>query len=92
VQIGAYRSAGQVETAWDRAHKRFGLAALEPLSTTVSIPGRGTFHRLSVSGFETARQASQVCGTIRAKGGACFVRVTAGDAPVRWASRASARG
>ncbi len=92
VQIGAYRSAGQVETAWDRAHKRYDLAELEPLSTTVTIPGRGTFHRLSVSGFETPREASQVCGTIRAKGGACFVRVTAGDAPVRWASRASARG
>lgn len=91
VQIGAYRNALQVEQAWGRALKRYGFANNEPLSTTVNIPGRGTFHRLAVAGFEHPAQASSLCQTIRAKGGACFVRATAGDAPVQWASRNTRR-
>jgi cell division septation protein DedD len=91
VQIGAYRNALQVEQAWGRALKRYGFANNEPLSTTVSIPGRGTFHRLAVAGFQYPAQASNLCQTIRAKGGTCFVRATAGDAPVQWASRYTRR-
>ena len=88
VQIGAYRTAGGAEKAWASAIGRYPLAAERvPMSTTVSIPGKGTFHRLSVSGFETRAEAIRLCGSIRAKGGTCFVRETAGDAPVRWASR-----
>jgi len=51
------------------------------------MPGRGTFHRLSVAGFDSRDEASRVCQSVRAKGGACFVRAVAGDAPVQWASR-----
>ena len=92
VQLGAYRSARQVETAWAGAARKYRFdAASQPLSTTVAIPGRGTFHRLSVSGFGTHSEAARLCGTIRAKGGACFVRANAGDAPVRWASRYARR-
>jgi Flp pilus assembly protein TadD len=92
VQLGAYSSPAAVEKAWGDAYKRYPLAAERvPVSTTVSIPGKGIFHRLSVSGFETQGEAVRLCGTIRAKGGACFVRESAGDTPVRWASRASSR-
>ena len=89
VQIGAFKSAIQTERAWAEAQKRYSIADREPLSTTVSIPGKGTFHRLSVSGFDTAGTAGSFCRSIKAKGGACFVRSTAGDAPVQWASRKS---
>lgn len=92
VQLGAYRTPAGVEKAWAEANKRYPLAAERlPVSTTVSIPGKGLFHRLSVSGFETQGEAVRLCGAIRAKGGACFVRGVAGDAPVRWASRSSRR-
>ena len=92
VQLGAYSTPAGVEKAWVEANKRYPLAAVRlPVSTTVSIPGKGTFHRLSVSGFETQSEAVRLCGVIRAKGGACFVRAVAGDAPVRWASQASRR-
>jgi hypothetical protein len=67
--------------------KRFGFAELTPLSTTVQVPGRGTLHRLSVAGFASRDAAGRTCRSIRAKGGACFVRTVAGDAPARWASR-----
>jgi hypothetical protein len=69
--------------------KRFGFNDLTPLSTTVTVPGRGTFHRLSVAGFASREAAGRTCRSIQAKGGACFVRTVAGDAPVRWASRYS---
>jgi hypothetical protein len=67
--------------------KRFAFAELTPLSTTVSVPGRGTLHRLSVAGFASRSAAASTCRTIQARGGACFVRTVAGDSPVRWASR-----
>jgi len=87
VQIGAYSSPAGVE----RAYRRYGLSGHQPRSTTVSIPGKGKFHRLSVAGFESHADASKICASVRAHGGACFVRATAGDAPVRWASRYDGR-
>jgi len=87
VQLGAYSSSSSVERAWAQMLKRFGFADLTPLSTTVSIPGRGTLHRLSVAGFASREAAGRTCRSIQSKGGACFVRTVAGDAPVRWASR-----
>jgi Flp pilus assembly protein TadD len=87
VQLGAYSSPSSVERAWAQMMKRFAFAEMTPLSTTVSVPGRGTLHRLSVAGFASRSAAASTCRTIQAKGGACFVRTVAGDAPVRWASR-----
>jgi Flp pilus assembly protein TadD len=92
VQIGAFKTPGQAERAWVEAEKRYSLAGREPLGTTVDIKGRGRFHRLSVAGFDTSSEAQAFCGSIKAKGGACFVRTTAGDAPVQWASRSSRHG
>jgi Flp pilus assembly protein TadD len=91
VQLGAYSSSVAVERAWAQMMKRFGVADLTPLSTTVRIPGRGTLHRLSVAGFASRDSAGRICRSIQAKGGACFVRTVAGDAPVRWASRYATR-
>jgi Flp pilus assembly protein TadD len=87
VQLGAYSSAASVERAWAQMLKRFGFQDLTPLSTTVRMPGRGTLHRLSVAGFASRDAAGRTCRSIQARGGACFVRTVAGDAPVRWASR-----
>jgi Flp pilus assembly protein TadD len=90
VQLGAFTSATAVERAWASAYKRYGFTSLTPLSTTVKLP-RGTFHRLSVAGFASHADAARVCQTVKAKGGACFVRTVAGDAPVQWASRYAGR-
>lgn len=86
VQLGAFSSAAAVERAWSQADRRFGFAGRQPLSTTVTLP-KGTFHRLSVAGFGTRGEADGLCRSIRAKGGSCFVRSVAGDAPLRFASR-----
>jgi hypothetical protein len=60
------------------------------LSTTVKVRG-GTFHRLSVAGFGSHIDASRACQKVKSRGGVCFVRAVAGDAPVRWASRYTGR-
>lgn len=91
VQLGAYSTPASVERAWAGAYRRYGLTDHQPRSTTFAIAGRGTLHRLSVAGFGSHADASRTCGAIRAKGGSCFVRATAGDSPVRWASRYTSR-
>lgn len=90
VQLGAFRTPEQVEKAWAQAHRRYAFAR-EPLSTVITIPGKGTFHRLAIAGFASHDEASRRCSAIRAKGGSCFVRATAGDAPVQWAGRYTRR-
>jgi Flp pilus assembly protein TadD len=87
VQIGAYKNAVQVEQAWSRAHRRYDFAGGQPLSTTITLPGKGTLHRLAVSGYDNHNDAARLCQSIRGKGGTCFVRATAGDSPLQWASR-----
>jgi tetratricopeptide (TPR) repeat protein len=91
VQLGAFRTAAQVERAWAAAQRRYRFAAGEPLTTTVNIPGKGTFHRLAVSGFGNPVDANRLCQSIRSRQGVCFVRESAGDARVQWASRYSER-
>ena len=88
VQLGAFSNEGNAERAWQQAERRFGLDEHVPLTTTIELGGR-TLHRVSVAGFASQRDAARLCGSIRAQGGACFVRANAGDASVRWAARYS---
>jgi Flp pilus assembly protein TadD len=85
VQLGAFSNPQNAERAWAQAERRFGLASGEPRTTTIAIGGR-TLHRVSIGGFGDRAGAARVCASIQSRGGACFVRATAGDAPVRWAS------
>lgn len=92
VQLGAFSSAARVENAWNGAVGRLDrLADYIPASTRFAAAG-GSLTRLSVGGFPTRQSADKLCMSLRRAGGACFVRATAGDAPVRWASRAARNG
>lgn len=87
VQLGAYGSPDRVLAAWNAtAHKYAVLKGYAPMSARFSSP-KGTFYRLSVHGFASDRDARLTCEALRRQGGNCFVRNTAGDAPVRLASR-----
>ena len=88
VQLGAFSNPQNAERAWLQAERRFGLANAEASTTTINMNGR-TLHRVSVSGFSSRGEASRLCSSIQSRGGACFVRATAGDSPVRWASRST---
>ncbi|WP_157217475.1 SPOR domain-containing protein [Flavisphingomonas formosensis] len=91
VQLGAYSSTSRVAVAWNRIAGRMRLASsYTPASTTFASRSL-TVHRLSIAGFESRGQAVAVCEKIRASGGDCFVRASAGDAPVQWVSREQTR-
>ncbi len=88
VQLGAYRSAKRLETVWSglggRAHY---LSGHVPVASNLKrgIDG-ATLHRLAIGGFDNRADAMRLCTRIRADGGACFVRTTACDLPMQWAT------
>ncbi|MEA3040515.1 MAG: hypothetical protein QOC65_4 [Sphingomonadales bacterium] len=85
VQLGAFANPQNAERAWQQASARFGLGHAEPRTARVTVNGR-TFTRVAIAGFGSRADAVRVCSSIQARGGNCFVRALAGDAPVRWAS------
>jgi Flp pilus assembly protein TadD len=92
VQLGAFSSSAGVEAAWSKYSARTRrLSNFVPASTTFRSAGNAVVHRLSVGGFATRAEAWALCGQIKAGGGTCFVRGTAGDAPMRFAARKTAR-
>lgn len=87
VQLGAYASPSRVLAAWNGNAARYGmLKAYLPMSAKFASP-KGVFYRLSVRGFASDAEARNLCMSLRRKGGSCFVRNTAGDQPVQYASR-----
>jgi hypothetical protein len=87
VQLGAYSSPQGVSTGWNHLTARYpALRAYLPMRARVVLP-KGTFWRLSITGFTNQREAIARCQLLKSRGGACFVRNFAGDAPVQYASR-----
>ncbi|BCA61932.1 hypothetical protein HMP09_1166 [Sphingomonas sp. HMP9] len=83
VQLGAFDSASVAKDAWSRASRRFAmLAGHAPNGMTFKAKGED-FYRLSVGGFSRSA-ANAMCRQYRAQGGACFVRMNAGDAMAQW--------
>lgn len=86
VQLGSYRSPQQVSAGWSHLTERYpALRAYFPLRARFDSP-KGTFWRLSIQGFESQREAIVRCEQLKSRGGHCFVRGVAGDAPVQIAS------
>ena len=87
IQLGAYSSEARVSAAWAKLSKRYpSLRNYSPMIARFDGP-RGTVWRLSVRGFGNQQEAISSCQSLRGKGASCFVRSTAGDSPVRFASR-----
>ena len=87
VQLGAYSSSERVSVAWERLTKKYpALAHYSPMRARFDGP-KGTVWRLSIQGFDSQTAAIQHCQSLRNRGGNCFVRSTAGDSPVQFASR-----
>ena len=86
VQLGAYSSNAFVNVAWGNFAKKYpSLRGYSPASARFQS-AKGTVYRLSVQGFASDSQARDFCASLKQAGGSCFVRDTAGDAPVRLAS------
>lgn len=87
VQLGAFSSEERVSAAWATLSKKHpNLRNYSPMVARFDGP-RGTVWRLSVRGFDNQQEAIARCQSLRSKGGSCFVRSTAGDSPVQFASR-----
>ena len=87
VQLGSFSSRDRVAGAWSKAAaKHAALRGYTPVSARFTS-GRGTFYRLSVNGFSSNREASNLCAAVKRSGGTCFVRAAFNDAPVQIASR-----
>jgi hypothetical protein len=86
MQLGSYRSPKQVMEGWARLSANYpALRAYLPLRARFDSP-KGTFWRLSIQGFRNRGEAVTRCEALRSRGGKCFVRAFAGDAPVQLAS------
>lgn len=87
VQLGAFSNSDRVEDAWEMfADRHSELRGYTPTSARFDSK-RGTVYRLSVKGFASFGEASELCAALKREGKACFVRRTAGDSPVQFASR-----
>jgi Flp pilus assembly protein TadD len=87
VQLGAYGSRERVGVAWEQITKRYPkLKAYAPMTARFDGP-KGTVYRLAIKGFGSQQEAIARCNLLKSRGGACFVRNVAGDAPVQFASR-----
>jgi len=89
VQLGAFSSQSRLEKGWSGfVSKASWLKGYAPVSTTFKNPDDGrALYRLAISGFTTRIEAVNFCRKVRERGGICFVRGRAGDAPVQWAKR-----
>ena len=87
VQIGAYSSRDRVAIGWNKVASKHGsLKRYVPVTARFS-GAKGTFYRLAVRGFDSDREAVNLCRSLKRAGRDCFVRATSGDAPVQFASR-----
>jgi hypothetical protein len=84
VQLGAYDSVAVAKDAWTRATRRYaGFKGQAPLGAAFRA-ANASFYRLSVGGFART-DAERLCREYRVRGGACFVRQSAGDQVAQWA-------
>lgn len=87
LQLGAYKTPQRVMVAWNQIAARYpALRDYTPMRARFDSP-KGTFWRLSIKGFASQKEAAARCSKLQSRGGSCFVRSMAGDAPVQLASR-----
>lgn len=87
VQLGSFSTAANAEAAWKKAvRSNRALASFIPNGESFSGKGR-TFHRVAAGGFASRRVAEQMCASVKANGGVCFVRAESGAPQSAWAQR-----
>ncbi|MBB3859663.1 Flp pilus assembly protein TadD/cell division protein FtsN [Novosphingobium hassiacum] len=80
VQLGSFGSAEGARRAWRHfAARNPALAGYRNVTTQVTVNGR-QFWRVQAAGFNGLAAASSLCGSVKARGGACFVLRGSGPA------------
>ena len=88
VQLGAYDSLGIAREKWGVLKKRSSLLGNYPASSHAAVVNGRNFYRLTVNGLATRADAAKLCGELKAKGQACFVRQMDGAETIQWAAAA----
>lgn len=87
VQLGAYSSRERIAFAWNKVSGKYETLKRYTPVTARFTGGEGVVYRLSVKGFDSERDAINLCASLKRAGRDCFVRTASGDAPVQFASR-----
>jgi Flp pilus assembly protein TadD len=87
VQLGAYSSRERIAFAWNKVSGKHGSLKRYTPVTARFTGGEGVVYRLSVKGFDSDRDAINLCASLKRAGATCFVRSVSGDAPVQFAAR-----
>jgi cell division protein FtsN len=75
LQIGAYKSQADADTAW-KTYKAKHAALLAGYSSDVQradLGDKGTWYRLRIAGFSDKDVASALCDRLKADNGGCFL-------------------
>jgi cell division protein FtsN len=75
LQIGAYKSQADANTAWTIYKGKHAslLAGYSPDIQQADLGEKGTWYRLRIAGFSSKDVASALCDRLKADGGGCFL-------------------
>ena len=75
VQIASYKDMPAAQDAWKKFSAKFGdaIGAHGPDYQTADVPGKGTYYRLRVAGFDSKESAGAFCSQLKAKSQGCIV-------------------
>ena len=87
VQLGAYGTPEGVSAGWNHLTSALSRASRLPADAREVRVAQGDLLAAVDHRFADQREAIARCQVLKNRGGACFVRNLAGDAPVQYASR-----
>ena len=74
VQLGAYRSEGEANEAWEKMHVKFKeLSDKSPVIVKADLGEKGIYYRLRVGGLESPTEAKSLCKALSSKGQVCIL-------------------
>ncbi len=75
VQVGSLPSQTLAEKEWQKIKRKHGDSLLGVNGTIVAknIPGKGTYYRIYLGGFDTKEEAKALCQTLSSQGVQCLV-------------------
>jgi hypothetical protein len=76
VQVSSQRSEAEAEAAFRSLQAKFPsqLGGKKPMIHRVDLGAKGIYYRAMVGPFGTSEEASQMCSSLKAAGGQCFVQ------------------
>lgn len=86
VQVGAFSDVSLAQTGWSKTIAiNPSLSVHTPISSSYKPATGKSLVRLAFGGFGNRNEAVEVCQSIKAKGGVCFVRPNTADVVPQWA-------